>query len=330
MRALALVLVLLAPGGAMLACGSLKDAQSGPTEGLDGSSPEGATDRDAGVTPPGSDGGSKDAALKTGDPRWPLWPLPADAPANASYTIANGADGAIVTDTITGLAWQDTVPSTTRDLAAAKIYCDELVYDALGDWRLPTRIEAMSIMSFKPVSGESAMAAPAFSAVAGAQCFWTASKFAQFTDTAWNITPASVTFADATKKCAARCVRGGAAIGAPIAKQYDLIDADTLRDPVTNLVWERIPPETEDTWANAEARCKALALGGRVWRLPGVKELASIVDETKIAPAANGAFGDYAVRMFTANVRWDVDFDQGNAFQAALGFSYWSRCVSGP
>jgi hypothetical protein len=66
-------------------------------------------------------------------------------------------------------------------------------------------------------------------------------------------------------------------------------------------------------------------------RLPGVKELSSIVDETKHDPASSGVFGSYSVRMFTSNPEWMVEFTDGSTFQGPTqGFMYWSRCVAGP
>ena len=315
---------------ALAACADLKEA-SAPADheegGADGG-PGSSGDADA-STRPGTEGGSSEAGAGNGDPRWPQGPLPADVPPNASYMLTNGADGAIVKDTVTGLSWQDAVPSQNLTFDAAKAYCDGLVYDGQSDWRLPTRIEATGIMVFKPVFGESAVAGPAFSSVSGAQCFWTASPFARSTNTAYSVTTAAVGFELTDSKCAARCVRGGPALGAPVTKQF-IVGVDTVTDPTTGLVWEKTPPVTEAMFDVAEARCKALVLGGKTMRLPGVKELASIVDETKSGPAASGVFGDYAARMFTANVRWTLDFDNGTLSQSATGFAYWSRCVSGP
>jgi hypothetical protein len=328
------LLVILAAAG-LVACASLKEADGAgaSTDAAPGAS-GGDADPDAGPGPgpgpgPGGEGGASEAGAGNGDPRWPQWPTPADAPDNASYTLTNGADGAIVTDKVTGLSWQDTVPTTARDFDGANAYCDALVYDGLSDWRLPTRIESISIMSFKPGFDETAVAGPAFSSVAGAPCFWTSSRRAQSTTSAFDVTIAAVSTNQTSSTCVARCVRGGAALGAPIAKQFTLT-ADTVTDPTTGLVWEKTPPETEGTYANADARCKALVLGGRAMRLPSVKELASIVDETKSNPSSSGVFGDYSVRMYTSIPRWTVEFGDGSAVQGPTGFSYWSRCVSGP
>jgi hypothetical protein len=327
--------LLFVAAGGLAACASLKeaspvDADASAADGGPGASGfDGAGSSDV-TQPPGSDGGAIDAGKGNGDPRWPSWPLPADAPDNASYTLSNGPDGAIVNDNVTGLGWQDTVPTTARNFDDANAYCDALVYDGQSDWRLPTRIEAISIMSFKPTFDGSAVAGPAFSSVSGAGCFWTASRDPQSTTYAFALNIATVSTMQTSSTCVARCVRGGPALGAPIAKQY-VVTVDTVTDPTTGLLWEKTPPETEAPFATADARCKALVLGGHTMRLPGVKELSSIVDETKHDPASSGVFGSYSVRMFTSNPEWIVEFTGGSTFQGPTqGFMYWSRCVAGP
>lgn len=320
----------------LVACSSLKDAGStddaaaaaaaaegGPGPGGNDGGVGGGTD----AMQPSSEGATPPTGKGNGDPRWPSWPLPPDAPASTSYTVTNGPDGAIIVDTVTGLGWEDTVPTTTRSFDDASAYCDALVYDGQSDWRLPTRIEAISIMVFQPTFDGSSVAGPAFSDVAGAPCFWTGSRDAQSATQAYALNIATVSTMQTSSSCVARCVRGGDPLGSPVAKQY-VLTTDTVTDPTTGLVWEKTPPETSGPFANADARCKALVLGGHTMRLPGVKELASIVDETKHAPAQAGAFGSYSVRMFTSNPEWTVDFTFGSLIQGPTGFDQYSRCVA--
>ncbi len=329
------VICALAGAGGAGACASLKEATPGAGAEGDAAADGGPTGTN--TTPPGGDGGptmggdaqAGGSGKGNGDPRWPSWPLPSDAPPNASYMVANGADGAIIVDNVTGLGWQDTVPTTERTFDEATAYCDALVYDGQSDWRLPTRIEAISIMSFQPTFDGSSVTTGAFSDVPNAMCFWTASRDPQTSTYAYALDIATVSPFAMSSKCAARCVRGGAALGAPVAKQYT-VTSSTVTDPTTGLVWEKTPPDTEAPFATADARCKALVLDGHTMRLPGVKELSSIVDETKHDPASAAVFGDFAVRMFTSNVQWTVEFTNGSTTQGPDGFSYWSRCVSGP
>lgn len=329
MRQLHLLATALVLAAGAAACATLKTAAEEPLPGT----PADAEDAAAGGDAPHGDGGGgalDDAGAPpggNGDPRWPQSRVPDDAPAPSSYDIANGPDGAIVTDTVTGLAWQDAAPTTLRTFDQASAYCDDLVYDGLDDWRLPTRVEGVSIMSFGD-AGQTKLVSAAFSAF-DVSCVWTASvdPSARANPRAWTLGPANITTRPKTDRCAARCVRGGPPLGAPAAKVYELTAA-TVIDPVTRLAWERTPPDSATEHADASSRCGDLVLEGRTMRLPSVKELVSIVDETRSGPATAPAFGDYAVRFWTANPRWVVELDRGNTFQAASGFSYHARCVA--
>ncbi|MBN2575722.1 MAG: DUF1566 domain-containing protein [Deltaproteobacteria bacterium] len=84
------------------------------------------------------------------DPTWAEWPMPnsqedvtAGAPNLASYT--DNGDGT-VTDNVTGLMWQQAVAPGTYDWEGAKAYCPTLTLAGHGDWRLPTRIELVSLV----------------------------------------------------------------------------------------------------------------------------------------------------------------------------------------
>lgn len=80
---------------------------------------------------------------------WPLWPMPnppsTGLPHPASYDLST--DG-IVTDKVTGLIWQRTVDTNGFFLADAKAYCANLTLAGFTDWRLPTRIELVSLADF--------------------------------------------------------------------------------------------------------------------------------------------------------------------------------------
>jgi hypothetical protein len=334
----ALAVVLVSMAAFESACGDLKSAASPIDPSATDGGGEGGTGPDGGdgganngEGGSGSDGGSSDGGPVSGDPRFALWRIPADAPASNIYVITNGANGATVKDTITGLEWQDTTSGQTYDFDGAGTYCDALVYNGASDWRMPTRIEAVSIMYITPVLGESATTGPAFTPIT-ASCTWTASRTPGSTLQAFSVAGVAVNPLENTSaNCAARCVRGGSPLGAPIAKQY-LLDATTVSDPVTGLVWERNPPLTTGKLAAADTRCKALSIGTppRTMRLPTFKELASIVDETRTSPASAPSLGLLNERVFSSNERWTVNFDNGAGVNGPSGFDNASRCVSGP
>jgi hypothetical protein len=87
------------------------------------------------------------------DPNWAEWPMPnsqadvtAGAPNLESYT--DNGDGT-VTDNLTGLMWQQAVPTTTYTWANAATYCSTtLTLASHSDWRLPSVVELTSIVDF--------------------------------------------------------------------------------------------------------------------------------------------------------------------------------------
>ena len=262
-----------------------------------------------------------------GDPRWAQSPMPSDLPEPASYAIANGPDGAILTDGVTGLSWQDTLTETARTFDEAVAYCDDLVYGGFDDWRLPTRIEGLGLMRFDGTE-VAALESAVFSS--GGSCRWTSSEHATSTY-AWTLRPRSIGTNSKAELCTPRCVRGGAPLGPPLAKVFD-VTADTVIDRVTGLVWERTAPSTPSTVEAAAARCAALSLGKRTMRLPTVKELASIVDEVdaqRALPAAFGTWNGDGMRWgFWTSSGWMVRFDRGSAYAPLAGDPVFSRCVA--
>jgi hypothetical protein len=87
------------------------------------------------------------------DPNWAEWPMPngpadsaAGAPNPESYT--DNRDGT-VTDNVTGLIWQQALPSGTYAWADAVTYCSTtLTLAGHHDWRLPSMIELVSIVDY--------------------------------------------------------------------------------------------------------------------------------------------------------------------------------------
>ncbi len=93
-----------------------------------------------------------------------------------------------------------------------------------------------------------------------------------------------------------RCVRGGQ-INQPFTDNGD----GTVTDMVTNLTWQQEDDSIVRTWEEALIYCEGLELlaGQSDWRLPNIKELRSIVDNTTHSPAIDLTYfpdtnlGDY-------------------------------------
>lgn len=93
---------------------------------------------------------------------------------------------------------------------------------------------------------------------------------------------------------------------------------DTIMDTLTGLMWQK--GNSQRSWYLSLQYCEELTLGGYTdWRLPNIRELNSIVDYGRLAPAINPIFTcgpqDYfwsstTVNFSTRNV-WVVQFEYG-------------------
>jgi hypothetical protein len=88
----------------------------------------------------------------------------------------------------------------------------------------------------------------------------------------------------------ARCVRG------PTLGGSVQVGTDTAIDAMTELEWQRTNLDDSDRdWESALDHCETLEHGGKTdWRLPSIKELATIVDEAAAEALVvdSATFGD--------------------------------------
>ena len=105
----------------------------------------------------------------------------AGAPNLSSYE--DNGDGT-VTDNITGLMWQQAVAAGTFTWAQAKAYCPTLTLVGHSDWRLPTRIELVSLVDL-------ARSSPAINTTyfpsTPSDYFWSSSPLAGSSSLAWYV-----------------------------------------------------------------------------------------------------------------------------------------------
>ena len=193
-----------------------------------------------------------------------------------------------MTDKVTALSWQIVAEETQKTQAEAVTYCDNLDLGGHTDWRLPTRLEYVSVLDEGMGSGT---AMPPAIPVDTQGTHWTASAsgttanaFFVMDDLSgvWNV-------AAGDTKLLARCVRG-AVHGGSLT-----VDTDVVTDDMTSLMWQATAlDDTFVTWQAALAYCEGLSHAGRAdWRLPSIKELATLVDEgALLAPVISADFGD--------------------------------------
>lgn len=114
---------------------------------------------------------------------------------------------------------------------------------------------------------------------------------------------------------------------------------EAVLDRETGLVWERSPDSTLQDWSLAEYHCNARVVGFRLgWRLPGVQELASLVDPTvaDLALPAGHPFSNVQLSAYWSatptsgtGAAWVVSFQRAENFASNKGLSHYIWCVRG-
>ena len=237
-----------------------------------------------------------------------------------------------VTDTKTGVVYESApVDELTYDEAACR--CHDLRTAGASDWRLPSRFELDGIVDYvKVIPAISGPAfAPALFPSAPVSAYWTSTLFASGNPAQVNL-PYVLSLGDGRvegasqtgqQRSATWCVRGG---NAPPTPTRFTTTTETVTDTWTRLVWQRgSPPESQALdHDGAAAYCAALVLEGTGgYRIPGAKELQTIVAAGRRAPAIDtGLFPSTPSLLFhttapysaqPSDTWWFVDFTDGIA-----------------
>ena len=111
----------------------------------------------------------------------------------------------------------------------------------------------------------------------------------------------------------------------------------TVYDTKTKLTWQQTVASGTYNWAGAKTYCAGLSLNGTGWRLPTIKELQTIVDDSRTNPAIDTtAFPSTPADWFwsssplagSSSYAWDVSFDFGFTGYSDVSYNYGNvRCV---
>lgn len=226
----------------------------------------------------------------------------------------DNGDGTI-NDLVTGLTWQKGHHDTRLDYYGAEAACHALTLGGKRDWRLPTIKELFSLADFRGSQGRRAYIDNLFEFRQPGTDVLEGDRFAATHTTGmmgqtWSSTRYAgvhfgrpgveaaffFNFLDGHIKQAPtrgrnrlfyRCVRG------PAWGENHFIDLGRgqVKDRTSGLVWQKADDGRTRDWSEALNYCQSLELDGqRGWRLPNVKELQSIVDYTRHAPALDERF----------------------------------------
>ena len=154
-------LVVLASAGAIVVYGACTETRLEPLGPADAGTPEdpAPTDDEGEDAEPRNptDGGRRDAAadadaewpcpatttgVSSFDREWMTGPLPKPSPGAANYGVKSGT----VCDRTTLLEWERKGSADLRTWDQAVAYCDTLLVGGHNDWRLPTRIELLTLV----------------------------------------------------------------------------------------------------------------------------------------------------------------------------------------
>ncbi len=248
-------------------------------------------------------------------------------PAAAALGI-NPGDWACTQDNVTGLVWEvkpddaasprhkdatytwgNTAGGNNCSLSAGSCNTDAYVaaVNAAGlcgyiDWRLPARRELLSIVHYGRYS-PSPVIDPAWFPNTASSGYWSGEAYVLAPVSSWGIDfdTGAVDGDGNTTEYRVRLVRGAAM---PVAAFVDHGDG-TVTDSTTGLMWMKCSrgqgganctagSATGFSWADALGQAvtanTANELGYSDWRLPGVKELESLIDVTRSGPAIDTAF----------------------------------------
>jgi hypothetical protein len=112
-----------------------------------------------------------------------------------------------------------------------------------------------------------------------------------------------------------------------------------VEDIATGLVWQRGSSPTTLSFTEATAYCAALELDGKMFRLPTIKELHTLVDESRVMPSIDPtAFPKTEPAVYWSSTQlttfpgsvWSVSFSHGFDGWYDTSARQRVRCVSSP
>lgn len=296
-------------------------------------------------------------------PRWTMTRLPDTAQTNAYNTPVPGTDAdytiqppalaslgdGTIRDLQTGLVWQQ-VDGGEMTWPAAGTYAATNTLGNLpaGTWRLPTVHELASLLVYHRENP--ALYPDLFLSGGGnADYWWSGDRLITDPTRIWCANagggvgpkPQGETIsAGGTLRYHTRLVRGPLPPARTPLHQFVNNGDGTVTDLDTGLTWQQGEVNAPLNWTNALLLAEGLTLGGRTdWRLPNIKELQSLNDETLAGPSLDTNFFPAAksARYWSSTTQnnrptnaWFAEFITGLTSQSPKAGSNWVRAVRGP
>jgi hypothetical protein len=209
-------------------------------------------------------------------------------------------DGLTVTDLNTGLIWQQSYASE-MNWDEAVTYCEDMNLGGFWDWRLPSRMELVTILDYGRRFPAINPAFSSLSVISADNFYWSSSTQPFPSGGAWYVEFGEGSVGAIPKDYThyVRCVRGEPLPFGPFLDNED----GTVTDEATNLMWQQ-GYAAGMTWAEALSYCEGLSLAGHnEWRLPNIREFHSIVDDSRTTPALDPVFSS-ALNLYQSGTPW--------------------------
>ncbi|MFZ5893950.1 MAG: DUF1566 domain-containing protein [Myxococcota bacterium] len=287
---------------------------------------------------PADPGTSENVDAECSAPRtraWARWPMP-NAPCEGlpnprNLTALSVAGGEVVVDHVTGLVWErEPTPNSVTNWQNVKARCEALTLGGYCDWRLPSRIELLSLLELRGRSWPFELT-PFTNFYQGS--YWTASEADMETAFSINFTHGYTSrHGRIGSSMASRCVRGGPPVPTNTSEHYRT-ENGTVRDLWTGLIWRAPAAPSAMPFRNAVDYCSAAGNGSR---LPTVLELQTLVDESRTSPKIDEAtfpsvgpdsYWSSTTYPETVSVAWYVDFDTGTSDTTSIDAPLHVLCV---
>jgi hypothetical protein len=214
-------------------------------------------------------------------------------------------------------------------------------FGGFSDWRLPTREELRSIVNY---GVEYPAVDTEYFPNTFSSNYWSSATDASYaTSYAWYVdfgNPSGYDHGNKSYSRYVRAVRGGQ--GRSLG-HWAIGPDDTVTDTRTGLMWRRTT-DSRRTWWDAVRHCGNMTTAGYDdWRLPTIKELASIAALDRSAPAIDASvFSDtWSAKYWSSTTNiwptttnangtaWYVSFDSGNGSINEKWSSPYVRAVRG-
>lgn len=272
------------------------------------------------------------------------YPIIADTGRDSDFTITTPVAGEpIVTDTVTGLVWQQTISSYTWENAYN--YCETLTYANESDWHLPTPHELESIVDYGTYDPAIYAAFPDMPSTAPAIYFWSGLYSANdSTDlNAWIVSfyDGSLFYGYLTELRSVRCVRRPQVEGTILNRYTESTGPDSkvmVLDNWTGIYWTKEIAPTLMSFDDAQTYCEALDYSGHDdWVIMGINETRTLVDYSLYNPAnpaastfPNTSYEDFWAgttrRAVSSDTAWFVGFASGNIYYGLATSQHSVRC----